>query len=34
VATGGNDRLNGLQAIDGKGWLKRVLIRGFKAGEC
>jgi hypothetical protein len=33
VATGGNGRLNGLQAIDGRGWLKRGLIRGFKARE-
>jgi hypothetical protein len=33
VATGGNGRRNGLQAIDGRGWLKRGLIRGFKARE-
>jgi hypothetical protein len=34
VATaGGNGRLNGLQAIDGQGWLKRGLIQGFNAGE-
>jgi hypothetical protein len=33
VARGGNGQLNGLQAIDGRGWLKRGLIRGFKAGE-
>jgi hypothetical protein len=33
VGTRGNSWLNGLQAIDGRGWLKRALIRGFKARE-
>jgi hypothetical protein len=33
VAAGSNGRLNGLQAIDGRRWLKRGLIQGFKAGE-
>jgi hypothetical protein len=29
----GNGQLNGLQAIDGRGWLRRGLTWGFKAGE-
>jgi hypothetical protein len=27
-ATGGNDQSNGLNAIDGRGWLRRGLNRG------
>jgi hypothetical protein len=33
AATGGNGWLNGLQAIDGRGWLKRGLIWGFDVEE-
>jgi hypothetical protein len=33
VATVGNGRLNGLQVIDGWGWLRRGLTQGFKVGE-
>jgi hypothetical protein len=33
VATGDNRWLNGLQAIDGRGWLRRGINPGVKAGR-
>jgi hypothetical protein len=33
VVTRDNGRSNGLNAIDGRGWLRRGLNWGFKAGE-
>jgi hypothetical protein len=33
VVTRDNGRSNGLNGIDGQGWLRRLLNRGFKVGE-
>jgi hypothetical protein len=33
VVTRDNGRSNGLNAIDSRGWLRRGLNEGFKAGE-
>jgi hypothetical protein len=33
VVTRDNGRSNVLKAIDGRGWLRMALNRGFKAGE-